>query len=50
MVPIWVRCYKYCNCVWVVFGCKSCPMEDLLGVFLCMWVGIPVPYLFVLEC
>ena len=25
-----LSCYEYCNCVRVIFGCKSCPMEGLL--------------------
>ena len=43
VVPVWIRCYEYCNCIGVVFGCKSCPMEGFLGViFLCGW-AYPFP-------
>ena len=42
MIPIWINCYKYCNCVWVILGCKSCLVEGLLGVIFCMWMGIPI--------
>jgi hypothetical protein len=49
VVPVWISSYEYRNCVWVIFGCKSCPMKGLLGVILCMGMGIPIPYPFVLE-
>ena len=32
MIPIWISCYKYGNCVQVMLGGKSCLVEGLLGV------------------
>ena len=50
VVPIGVGCYEYRYCVLVVFGNKFCLVEGLLDVSLCMRVGIPISYSFMLEC
>jgi hypothetical protein len=44
MVPIWINRHKYCNCVWVVFGCKSCSMEGLLGVIFSRGVDLDLSW------
>ena len=49
MVPVWVSCYKYRDCVRVVFGCKSCPMKCLLNIVFRMWMSAHVSCPFLLE-